>query len=205
MTQELSKLDRLRHSTAHVMADAVKRLFPEAKITIGPPIETGFYYDFDVPKPFTEDDLERIQAEMGKIIKQDLPFEMEELTRDAAHQLFSEQDENYKLELLDAIPEDEAVSVCRHGDFVDLCRGGHIDSTGKIKAFKLTGVATKRTRCCSASTAPRLRTPKRYASIWRSLKRPKNATIVGWAKISTSSVSTNRSVAAWFSGIPRAV
>jgi threonyl-tRNA synthetase len=141
MTQELSKLDRLRHSTAHVMADAVKRLFPEAKITIGPPIETGFYYDFDVPKPFTEDDLERIQAEMGKIIKQDLPFEMEELTRDAAHQLFSEQDENYKLELLDAIPEDEAVSVCRHGDFVDLCRGGHIDSTGKIKAFKLTGVA----------------------------------------------------------------
>ncbi|MFH1131281.1 MAG: threonine--tRNA ligase [Pseudomonadota bacterium] len=138
---ETTALARLRHSTAHVMADAVKRLFPEAKIAIGPPIETGFYYDFDVPEPFSEEDLERIQKEMDNIIAKNLPFQMEEVSRQVAQEIFGSANEVYKLELLDAINPDEPVTICRHGEFVDLCRGGHIESTGQIKAFKLTGVA----------------------------------------------------------------
>ena len=137
----MSDLDRLRHSTAHVMADAVKRLFPEAKITIGPPIETGFYYDFDVPQPFTDADLERIEAVMAEIVKANLPFEREEVSRNAAMELFRGMGEDYKLELLAAIPEDETITLYRHGDFVDLCRGPHVERTGQIKAYKLTGVA----------------------------------------------------------------
>ena len=123
------------------MADAVKRLFPEAKITIGPPVENGFYYDFDVPKPFTEDDLARIEAEMAGIIKQNLPFEEQEVSRDEAVELFRGMGEDYKLELIEALPEDERITLYRHGDFVDLCRGPHVESTKKIKAFKLTSVA----------------------------------------------------------------
>jgi threonyl-tRNA synthetase len=138
---EMSNLEKLRHSAAHVMADAVKRIFPEAKITIGPPIENGFYYDFDVPQPFTDEDLEKIEAEMKTIISGKLPFEMEEIDRDAARELFAAQNEDYKLEILDGIPAGEQVSLCRHGEFVDLCRGGHVEHTGQIKAFKLTGVA----------------------------------------------------------------
>ena len=138
---EISPLDRLRHSTAHVMADAVKRLFPEAKITIGPAIETGFYYDFDVPRPFTDADLERIEAEMAEIVKADLPFERQEVSRNAAMELFRGVGEDYKLELLEAIPENETITLYRHGDFVDLCRGPHVERTGQVKAFKLTSVA----------------------------------------------------------------
>ena len=139
--KEFSSLDRLRHSAAHVMADAVKRLFPEAKITIGPPVENGFYYDFDVPKPFTEDDLEKIEAEMAKIIKAKLPFEEQEVSREEAVKLFGDMGEDYKLELIEAIPEGERVTLYRHGDFVDLCRGPHLESTRQIKAFKLLSVA----------------------------------------------------------------
>jgi threonyl-tRNA synthetase len=138
---EWTELDTLRHSAAHVMADAVKRLFPEAKITIGPPVETGFYYDFDVPKPFTEEDLERIENEMQKIIAADLPFEREAIPRDEALEKFRQMGEDYKVEIVGAIPEDETITLYRHGDFVDLCRGPHVESTGQIKAFKLTSVA----------------------------------------------------------------
>jgi len=138
---EPTKLDRLRHSAAHVMADAVKRLFPEAKITIGPSIENGFYYDFDVPRPFTDADLEQIEAKMAEIIKQALPFERQEISRNAAMELFRSMGEDYKLELLEAIPEQETITLYRHGEFVDLCRGPHVEHTGQIKAFKLTSVA----------------------------------------------------------------
>ncbi|MCA9673333.1 MAG: threonine--tRNA ligase [Myxococcales bacterium] len=138
MPNEMTPLDRLRHSTAHVMADAVKRLFPEAKITIGPPIENGFYYDFDVPKPFTDEDLERIEAKMKEIIAEKHPFKCEEIGRDEAKKLFSEMGEDYKLELIDAIPEGDPITLYRHGEFVDLCRGNHVEHTGQIKAFKLT-------------------------------------------------------------------
>jgi threonyl-tRNA synthetase len=138
---EYSALDTLRHSAAHVMADAVKRLFPEAKITIGPAIETGFYYDFDVPKPFTDEDLKTIEGEMAKTIKANLPFEREEISREDALKLFDEMGEGYKRELIEALPADETISLYKHGDFVDLCRGPHLERTGQIKAFKLTSVA----------------------------------------------------------------
>jgi len=130
----------MRHSTAHIMAEAVKDLFPSVKITIGPAIEHGFYYDFDYEGTFTPADLERIEGRMREIIAENRPFQREELTREAAVEFFTRLDEPYKVELLRDIPE-EVVSIYRQGDFVDLCRGPHIASTGLIKAFKLTGVA----------------------------------------------------------------
>src|SRR5262249_59633126 len=124
---KLSPLETLRHSCAHVMADAVKRLYPKAKVTIGPAIETGFYYDFDVPKPFTDDDLGRIEAEMQKIVDADFKFERVEVTRDQAREMFARMGESYKVEILDAIPADSIITIYRSGDFVDLCRGPHVD------------------------------------------------------------------------------
>jgi len=135
-------LDVIRHSTAHVMADAVQRLFPGTRVTIGPAIETGFYYDFDRPEGgFTEEELAAIEAEMGRIVKQGLPFRREVTGRDEARELFASMGESYKLELLDAIPEGEPVSLYRHGDWVDLCRGPHLPSTRFIKSFKLLSAA----------------------------------------------------------------
>jgi threonyl-tRNA synthetase len=138
------QLEVVRHSTAHVMAGAVKDLFPKVKIAIGPAIDdgvNGFYYDFDFERGFTEDDLERVATRMNEVVDAKLPFQREEVSRDDARKIFAEMDESYKLELLDAIPEDEVVSIYRHGNFVDLCRGPHLESTGKIKAFKLMSVA----------------------------------------------------------------
>lgn len=129
------------HSTAHVMAQAVQRLFPGTKLAIGPAIEEGFYYDFASPHVFTPNDLGRIEAEMKAIIRSDLPFEREEIDRAAARKLFLERGEHYKLELLDDLPEGETVSVYRQGDFVDLCLGPHLPSTGYIGAVKLLSVA----------------------------------------------------------------
>ncbi|MDI6638585.1 MAG: threonine--tRNA ligase [Bacillota bacterium] len=131
----------LRHSTAHVLAQAVKRLFPEVKLAIGPAIENGFYYDFDKPEPFTLDDLGRIEEEMRKIVTEDLPIVREEISRDEAVQLFQKLDEPYKLELIEDLPEEEVVSIYRQGEFVDLCRGPHLASTGQLRAFKLLSVA----------------------------------------------------------------
>ncbi|MBU1070640.1 threonine--tRNA ligase [Myxococcota bacterium] len=134
-------LETLRHSCAHVMADAVKTLFPEAKVTIGPSIENGFYYDFDVPRPFSEDDLKAIESQMRKIAGKNLPFERQEITREEARELFEKLGESYKLEILDAIPAGETVTLYRHGEFVDLCRGPHVEHTGKVRAFKLLNTA----------------------------------------------------------------
>jgi len=128
-------LETLRHSTAHVMAHAVRNLYPCAKIAIGPPIEDGFYYDFDVPEPFTPEDLEKITAEMNNIIKAGREFLRKEISREEALKLFA--DEPYKAELIQELPEGEVISVYEEGDFVDLCRGPHIANTGEIKAFKL--------------------------------------------------------------------
>ena len=133
-------LDILRHSAAHIMAEAVKDLFPTAKVTIGPSIENGFYYDFDYERPFTPDDLEKIEARMQESVARDHPFVREELSREDAKKLFLDMNETYKLEILDEIPE-KTVTIYRHGNFVDLCRGPHIPSTGYLKAFKLTSVA----------------------------------------------------------------
>lgn len=130
----------LRHSTAHIMAEAVKDLFPSVKIAIGPAIEHGFYYDFDYEGTFTPADLERIEGRMREIIAENRQFQREELVKEAAIELFTQLDEPYKVELLRDIPE-EVVSIYRQGGFIDLCRGPHIASAGLVKAFKLTGVA----------------------------------------------------------------
>lgn len=131
----------LRHSTSHVMAQAVQRLFPRVKLAIGPAIEDGFYYDFDVPQPFTPEDLTRIEEEMGRIIAADYPFLREEVSREEALRLFAERGEKYKVELIVDLPAGEPISLYRQGDFLDLCAGPHIPSTGKVKHFKLLSVA----------------------------------------------------------------
>jgi len=133
-------LELLRHSTSHVMAMAVKDLFPGVKVTIGPAIENGFYYDFDYERPFRDEDLARIQERMAEIVKDNLPFERKELSAQEALDFFNKQGEQYKVELIRDLGVDK-VSLYTNGTFTDLCRGPHIPSTGKIKAFHLTKVA----------------------------------------------------------------
>ncbi|RLB00751.1 MAG: threonine--tRNA ligase [Deltaproteobacteria bacterium] len=133
-------LEILRHSTAHVMAEAVKALFPDARPTIGPATDDGFYYDFDRDKPFSYEDLAIIEKKMSEIIAADKPFSRKEISKEDAIRYFAEQNEPYKVEILNDI-EDDTVSLYTQGDFTDLCRGPHIPSTGYIKAFKLLSVA----------------------------------------------------------------
>lgn len=130
-----------RHSTAHVMAQAVKRLYPECKLAIGPSIKDGFYYDFDVLESFSPEDLERIEKEMEKIVKADLPFERFEMSREDAIAFAKSVGEDYKVELIEALPDDAVISFYRQGDFTDLCAGPHVPSTGRIKSFKLLSLA----------------------------------------------------------------
>ncbi len=125
------------HTASHILAQAVKNLYPEAKLTIGPSTDRGFYYDIDREKPFTPDEISVIEAEMTKIVKADLKLERFELPRDEAKKLMEEKDEGYKLLLIDRIPEGEKISFYKQGDFVDLCAGPHLFSTGAIKAFKI--------------------------------------------------------------------
>ncbi|MCB1992268.1 MAG: TGS domain-containing protein, partial [Geminicoccaceae bacterium] len=131
----------IRHDCAHVMAEAVQDLFPGTQVTIGPPIENGFYYDFARNEPFHPEDLERIEARMAEIVKADKPFRREEVSRAEAHRRFEAMGERYKLELLDAIPEGEPVTLYHQGEWFDLCRGPHGPSTGRIGAFKLMKIA----------------------------------------------------------------
>jgi len=135
---EDKKLEIMRHSAAHVIAEVVQSIFPDAKFGIGPAIENGFYYDFDLPRSLTPEDLPVIEAKMAEIIASNLPFSREVVTKEEARRLFAAQP--YKLELIDELP-DEEVSVYRQGSFVDLCRGPHVNSTGEIGAFKLVSIA----------------------------------------------------------------
>ncbi len=132
---EMNELQILRHSASHVMAQAVKRLFPEVKLAIGPAIDDGFYYDFDTPNPFTAEDLEKIEAEMKKIAKENLKIERFELPRAEALELM--KDEPYKVELINELPEGEVISFYKQGEFTDLCAGPHVNYTSKVKAYKL--------------------------------------------------------------------
>jgi threonyl-tRNA synthetase len=134
-------LDLIRHSTAHLLAYAVKELFPEAQVTIGPVIENGFYYDFAYKRPFTPEDLAAIEKRMGEIAKRDIPVAREEWKRADAVKFFESIGEKYKAEIIGAIPSEEGISLYREGDFIDLCRGPHVPSTGKLKVFKLMKVA----------------------------------------------------------------
>ncbi len=133
--------DALRHSASHIMAQAVKRLYSDVQIAIGPAIANGFYYDFDAPVTFTPEDLARIQAEMERIVKEDLPIERLEMERAEAVRFFEEKGESYKVELIRDLPEDAVISLYRQGEFVDLCAGPHVASTGKVKAIKLQTLA----------------------------------------------------------------
>jgi len=134
-------LEIIRHSTAHLLAYAVKELFPDAQVTIGPVIDNGFYYDFAYKRPFTPEDLAAIEKKMAELVKRDIPVSREVWSRDEAIKFFLAQGEKYKAELIEAIPADQEVSLYREGDFIDLCRGPHVPSTGKLKVFKLMKVA----------------------------------------------------------------
>jgi threonyl-tRNA synthetase len=134
-------LDLIRHSTAHLLAYAVKSLFPDAQVTIGPVIENGFYYDFSFKRPFTPEDLEAIEKKMAELARKDEPVTREEWKRDDAVKFFEGQGEHYKAEIIASIPAGQTISLYREGDFIDLCRGPHVPSTGRLKVFKLMKVA----------------------------------------------------------------
>lgn len=134
-------LEIIRHSTAHLMAQAVKELFPEAQVTIGPAIENGFYYDFSYSRPFTPEDLQKIEERMDELVKKNIPIVREEMPRNEAVDFFKALGEHYKAEIISSIPEGETISLYRQGDFVDLCRGPHVPSTGVLKVHRLMKVA----------------------------------------------------------------
>ena len=128
----------LRHTASHVLAEAVKKLRPQVKLAIGPAIDNGFYYDFDTDEPFTNDFLREVEKEMSRIVKKNDRVERFELPRKEAIEFMEAREEPYKVELINDLPEDAVISFYRQGDFVDLCAGPHLASTGKVKAFKLT-------------------------------------------------------------------
>jgi threonyl-tRNA synthetase len=139
LAEDHNKLEIMRHSASHVMAEAVMSLFPETKFGIGPPTDDGFYYDFDLPRPLTPEDLPAIEAKMREIVAADLPFTKEEADKDRARQVFAAQ--SYKLELINDLPDSEILTIYRQGFFVDLCRGPHLSSTGRVGPFKLLSIA----------------------------------------------------------------
>jgi threonyl-tRNA synthetase len=134
-------LEVIRHSTAHLLAQATQQLYPKAQVTIGPVIDNGFYYDFAYKDGFSEQDLAKIEKKMNAIVKQNLPIERLEMSREEAVKFFKSKGENYKAEIIESIPSNEALSLYKQGDFVDLCRGPHVPSTSKLKAFKLMKLA----------------------------------------------------------------
>jgi threonyl-tRNA synthetase len=139
--KQTESLEVIRHSTAHLLAQAVKLLFPSVQVTIGPVISDGFYYDFAFQRPFTLDDLAQIELKMHELVQQDLPITRRELPRDEAINFFKRLGEHYKAEIIEAIPTEQTLSLYKQGDFEDLCRGPHVPSTGRLKAFKLTKLA----------------------------------------------------------------
>ena len=134
-------LEILRHSTAHLLAQAVQQLFPGTQVTIGPTVEDGFYYDFASDYNFSLEDLEKIEAKMQELVADDLPVSRLVYSREQAVEMFRDMGEHYKVEIIEELPEGEEISVYQQGDWMDLCRGPHVPSTGKLGAFKLTKVA----------------------------------------------------------------
>jgi threonyl-tRNA synthetase len=140
-TKDEDGVDVIRHSTAHLLAQAVKQLFPDVQVTIGPVIESGFYYDFAYQRPFTPEDLAAIEAKMQELVAEDYAINRSVMTRDAAVKFFRDHGENYKAEIIESIPADQDLSLYQQGEFTDLCRGPHVPSTGKLGAFKLMKIA----------------------------------------------------------------
>ena len=139
--KQMTSLEELRHSASHIMATAILRIWPEAKLDIGPPIDTGFYYDFDLDHKFTADDLDKIESEMRLVVKENEPFKRLEVTREEAEKFFTERKQPYKIERLAEIPKGEPITYYQNGEFVDLCAGTHVSDTGQVKAFKLLSIA----------------------------------------------------------------
>ncbi|MDO8461668.1 MAG: threonine--tRNA ligase, partial [Deltaproteobacteria bacterium] len=138
---ENDPIEKLRHSAAHIMASAVQELFREAKVTIGPVIDDGFFYDFDCDKPFTPEVLQQIESKMKELAAKNLPFVRKVMSRKEAIEFFRKKGELYKVEIIEGIPEGEEISCYQHGEWIDLCKGPHTGSTGELKAFKLLSVA----------------------------------------------------------------
>jgi len=190
-------LNILRHSISHVMAQAVQESFAGAKVSIGPSIEDGFYYDFEYKETFTPDDLEKIEKRMRQIVAADCPFSRQEMSREEAIALFKDKDEPYKVELIQDLPPDvERVSLYRQGDYVDLCRGPHIPSTGMIKAFKLLNVAgaywrgDEHNKMLQRIYGTGFATQEDLKNTCGSWKRRKEEITAAWARISICSRST---------------
>ncbi len=162
-------LEVIRHSTAHLLAQAVKELFPEAQVTIGPVIEDGFYYDFSYPRGFTPEDLKKIEERMKQLVKQDERIVRRVMSRDQAVKFFRDQGEAYKAEIIESIPEDQELSLYEQGDFTDLCRGPHVPSTGRLKAFKLMKLAGAYWRGDSSNEMLQ----RIYGTAWRNKKELK--------------------------------
>lgn len=171
-----------RHTTSHILAQAVKRLFPDTKLAIGPAIDDGFYYDFDREVPFTTEDLETIEKEMKKIVKEDLKIEQFTLPREEAIALMKEKEEPYKVELIEDLPEDAVISFYKQGEFTDLCAGPHLLSTKSVKAFKLTSLAgayweeARKIRCSQEFTEHLLQKKQILMSILQKLRKQRSAT-----------------------------
>ena len=141
LAEKYTDLDKLRHSCAHVLAQAVKRKYPHAKLGFGPPVEDGFYYDIHLPEALGEPDLLAIEQEMAKIVEADYAFEKKNVSAEEARKIFKQKNESFKVETIDQLEGQEDISVVIEGDFTDLCKYPHAHSTGKIKAFKLTSIA----------------------------------------------------------------
>ena len=169
-----------RHTASHIMAQAIKRLYPETKLAIGPSIAEGFYYDVDRETPFTAEDLEKIEDEMKKIVKENLEIKCYTMPRDEAIAYFQEKAEPYKVELIEDLPEGEEISFYSQGEFTDLCAGPHLMTTKPVKRAP-TGVGMSITRCCKESMEQRFRKRRSLMSIWPESKRPRNATTGNWA------------------------
>jgi threonyl-tRNA synthetase len=174
--QRAYELARMRHSAAHLMAEAVQEMFPAARFGIGPAIENGFYYDFELPHPLTPDDLKQIEQRMRSHKKKNEVFERKEVLREEALELFG--DNPYKVELINGFPEGETISTYQQGDFLDLCRGPHVASTREIGPFKLQSIAGAYWR------GQRRRGSTTTCTCWR---RPRSEITDGWARTSTSS------------------
>jgi len=203
-------LEVLRHTAAHVLAQAVRRLFPGVKLAIGPAIADGFYYDFDFPQPITREDLARIEEEMRKIVAEDYPVERVFLPRAEAQELLEKEGEVYKLELLSDIPDQE-ISFYRQGEFMDLCRGPHLPSTGLVKHFKLLDLAGAYWRGDSTRVMLTRIYGTAFASAgaleehlrWREEARRRDHRRLG-PELDLFSINNEAIGAGWCSGIPKA-
>jgi len=202
-------LEVIRHSTAHLLAQATQQLYPKAQVTIGPVIDNGFYYDFAYKDGFSEQDLAKIEKKMNAIVKQNLPIERMEMSRDDAVEFFKSMGEHYKAEIIESIPTDETLSLYKQGDFVDLCRGPHVPSTSKLKAFKLMKLAGAYWRGDSNNEMLQ----RVYGTAWENkeilqrtfidLRKLKKGTTEKLVKRKTYSTLKKR-LQGWFFGIQRA-